>query len=332
MEEIDRVNYYIGECLNKDYELRESEFPKIKKKWWGEVYLVNEKLLKESKEQPPQIQDLAVQLKGRSSKYLSILGDVSLSLESMKNKLKKTKCSLEEVPTLVKSRKRRAPWGVLFPINEFRRHFNPRVFKETLDSDIPWEKKHKSVVWRGTPTGIPLDQLSRPAGSVKVGIKRQIPSRLMLVKKWSSTYDVSFSYPNEKWGKDLHPSFTGFFGNYSSIGDQLQHKYIVDIEGHDVSTGLKWKLLSNSLVIMPFPQTISWLMEDKLVPYEHYVPVDSTCDNLDSVLDWCKKNDSKCKKIAQNATKYMEKFMDLDFERRVQSMILDRYDERVTWV
>ena len=335
MEEIDRVNYYIGESLNKDYELTKSDFPNIRaSKWHGEVYLVSEKRLLSSKAQPPQIRDLAKQLKGRSATYLSVLGDINMSPQTMKSKLKKTKCSLEDVPTLVKARNRRDPWGILFSVNAHR-HFNPEVFQETLNSDMPWGKKSQSVVWRGTPTGLSQEQLSSEHKKLTVHIKRQIPSRFMLVRLWHTIHDVKFSYPNPRWrksGEMLHPSYDEFFGEYASIGEQLQHKYIIDIEGNDVSTGLKWKLLSNSVVIMPYPQTAGWLMEDKLVPYEHYVPIDSTFDNLDYVLDWCKKNDSKCKKIAQNATKYMQKFLDYDSEKRIQGMILDKYEERVTWV
>ena len=37
--------------------------------------------------------------------------------------------------------------------------------------------------------------------------------------------------------------------------------------------GLKWQLASNSVVFMARPSVVSFLMEDELVPYVHYIPV-----------------------------------------------------------
>ena len=58
-----------------------------------------------------------------------------------------------------------------------------------------------------------------------------------------------------------------------TIREQLKYKYILSIEGNDVSSGLKWQLYSNSVVFMRKPKIVSWAMEDKLEPYVHYIPI-----------------------------------------------------------
>jgi Glycosyl transferase family 90 len=59
----------------------------------------------------------------------------------------------------------------------------------------------------------------------------------------------------------------------TSYSEMLQYKVIVILEGNDISSGLKWALYSNSVVLMPKPTFTSWAMEERLVPYVHYVPL-----------------------------------------------------------
>ena len=40
-----------------------------------------------------------------------------------------------------------------------------------------------------------------------------------------------------------------------------------------MASGLKWMLFSNSVVFMAPPTKTSWAMEEKLVPYVHYIPL-----------------------------------------------------------
>ena len=89
--------------------------------------------------------------------------------------------------------------------------------------------------------------------------------------------------------------------------EQLQYKYILSVEGNDVSTGLKWQLTSNSVVFMAEPITVSFAMEELLVPFVHYVPVKEDYSNLVEMVEWARMNDNKCKFISQQATAYMEK-------------------------
>jgi hypothetical protein len=52
-----------------------------------------------------------------------------------------------------------------------------------------------------------------------------------------------------------------------SMRHLLQYKVIIMLEGNDVASGLKWALLSQSVVLMPPPQHTSWAMEELLQPW-----------------------------------------------------------------
>lgn len=65
-------------------------------------------------------------------------------------------------------------------------------------------------------------------------------------------------------------------------------------------------LYSNSVVFMPTPTRTSWAMEDKLIPFIHYVPVAQDLSNLLEMIEWAKENDDIVQLISQKSTEYME--------------------------
>jgi hypothetical protein len=56
-------------------------------------------------------------------------------------------------------------------------------------------------------------------------------------------------------------------GEKVRINTLLEYKGIIMIEGNDVASGLKWALLSQSIVLMPKPKHTSWAMEELLEPW-----------------------------------------------------------------
>ena len=85
----------------------------------------------------------------------------------------------------------------------------------------------------------------------------------------------------------------------------MKHKYLLALESNDVPTQLKWLLTSGSVVVMPTPTTESWLMEGRLQPLVHYVPLDDP-RRVDHALEWMRTHDAECKSIARAARDWME--------------------------
>ena len=109
----------------------------------------------------------------------------------------------------------------------------------------------------------------------------------------------------------------------------LQYKFIISIEGNDVATNLKWLLLSNSVALMPLPTKVSWIMEDMLIPFVHFVPIEVDYSDLESKFEWCLNNLEKCEEISKNATKYMEQFLDDENEKYIATEVIKKYFEYV---
>ena len=203
------------------------------------------------------------------------------------------------LPYIRKARKVDDQEGVLFKLSTIR-HFHP--CKEAQKEDIEWENKQDDVIWRGATT------------SAKY--------RNTFVERYFDQYDIGFSTTKQ------FPELADYTRDMVTIEEQLKYKFIVSLEGYDLASNLKWILASNSVPVMPEPTWVSWIMEHKLVPYEHYLPLNEKLDNLEELLDWAEKNDTKCQEIAQNGKAYMSQFFDEKKERQIQQELLVKYTQQ----
>ena len=100
----------------------------------------------------------------------------------------------------------------------------------------------------------------------------------------------------------------------ASMPFMLRHRYLISAEGYDVATNLKWALWARSAIIIPRPTMCSWLMEDRLEPWVHHVPVAPDFSNLTDAVDWCEEagNLGACERIGAAGREYIEehRFMD----------------------
>jgi hypothetical protein len=212
---------------------------------------------------------------------------------------------------------------IVFPM-EMKRHFYLPIVEYTnlLNEDkiflyddkekvCKWEEKKPALIWRGSFTG-----QSGPRTLLTAHIDGG--PRTNVVRKYfdhnTSVIDVAFSDHGLN-GQYIRTSFT-------SMADQLSFKYILSLEGNDVATGLKWMLLSNSVVFMAKPQIVSFLMEDLLVPFVHFIPLEDDYSNILEMVHWAQENDEKCKWISDQATLYMEQLWTSQTAKRENAFIV----------
>jgi hypothetical protein len=141
------------------------------------------------------------------------------------------------------------------------RHYGKlyQVYKE----DTPWNKKKNMAVFRGQLTGSRYgynSTLSDEENCIRMKRCRLVykhANSSLIYARLTNTRD---KVPNVLNGVEL-------VGGKVDLEILLQHKGIIMIEGNDVASGLKWALLSQSVVLMPPPKHTSWAMEELLEPW-----------------------------------------------------------------
>jgi Glycosyl transferase family 90 len=116
-------------------------------------------------------------------------------------------------------------------------------------------------------------------------------------------------------------------GNILDLESLLKYKMLIFLEGNDVSSGLKWGLYSSSVVIMPYPVTVtSWAMEELLEPYVHFVPIQQDLTDLHDAVQWILSHEKEAKYISSRATQWINDLLNYPEEDQlIQDEILDRY-------
>jgi hypothetical protein len=179
---------------------------------------------------------------------------------------------------------------------------------------IKWENKKNEIIWRGAPT----------VGGWKSELYQD---RKYFCSLYHKKYNVGF---NTIWDRKSE-DYKILLKDSLNIDKQLEYKYIISIEGNEKDSGLNWKLRSNSLVIMRPPLFESWLMESKLEPWIHYVPLKNDFTNLDEIYNWCLNNDNKCQDIVRNANTFMDQFQNIEDEEKLFSRIVKDYNKYISF-
>jgi hypothetical protein len=141
------------------------------------------------------------------------------------------------------------------------RHFEKLY--QVYSQDTPWYKKKDMAVFRGQLTGsieVYDKHLSDEENCINL-------KRCRLVYKHANSTLIDALLTNTR--RKLPPVLNGvnLMARKVDLGTLLEYKGIIMIEGNDVASGLKWALLSQSVVLMPPPKHTSWAMEELLEPW-----------------------------------------------------------------
>lgn len=205
--------------------------------------------------------------------------------------------TIPNIPTIVKSRpiSDKNDNSVVLKLDKIR-HFS------VMDKDkIPFSKKRNSLVWRGYT--LPNHHSNR--------------EELVHAYYQDPIFDIGQSNENI-----LIPEAQK---SYLSIKDQLEHKFILSVEGNDVATNLKWIMASNSLCIMRKPRFETWYMEGYLKPNYHYALVNDDFSNLHEVVEYYTQNEKEALEIIYNANVWFSQFLNKKTERAVALMVMEKY-------
>ena len=204
------------------------------------------------------------------------------------------KSAVAPVPAIVKSRPVAGDNARSVLLNmEKNRHF---LF---VRDDVPFRDKDDTAVFRGIVSGKPK--------RIRLFERRFGEPGLDMV-------DTSAVPVRPEWG-----------GPKATIREQLRHKFVLCIEGNDVSTNLKWVMSSNSLAVTPRLEFETWFMEGRLEPGVHFVEVAPDYSDLPEKLDWYRARPDACERIVRAAHAWVDRFRDPRREKLVSLLVLERY-------
>jgi hypothetical protein len=184
---------------------------------------------------------------------------------------------------------------------ESDRHWHPVEY--SIEYDTPWERKVALAIWRGAFTGAAhYTTSSRNMTDLNHCLINQ-RCRFVMQHMKSKLVDAGIDDTVNLINKVIDGvSITKTKANMHELQG---HKVLISLEGNDVASGLKWNLLSQSVVLMPKPTKTSWAMEELLEPWVHYIPMKDDGSDADAMVQWVVDHDQKAKEISQRATLFM---------------------------
>ncbi len=166
-------------------------------------------------------------------------------------------------------------------------------------SMLQWSRRLDTVLWRGTLTGI---------GEVTTETMRAYDphlrqrTRMCLILRSVPGTDVRI----RKREGDASPIDRDRLARHSLLGGKIRqaiwgrYKFALDVDGHtNAWSNFFVRLLLGccTLKIASEYGFRQWYY-DRLMPWEHYVPVRADMSDLIEKIDWCRSNDGKCAEIA----------------------------------
>jgi hypothetical protein len=302
----ERINFYLGDCLDIEYP-DQIKKGKLFLKDWNNYYVYknhnhnpNIELITNSYIMPLKRLINKYQFVGKN--IYAIPGDTNQKCQDILA-FSKTR-RIEDVKhtyALIKCFEKERHWRICF-----------------VPDKTNFEYKKNIAVWRGSDNGLTnIDD----NGYV---IKTRQNNRFTLLEKYFSSPFVNVGL-SKIYKNNLNLRYSHMIKEDMKIEELRSYKYILSIEGNDKDSGLNWKLVSNSVVLMSKPIYNSWLMEEKLIPNIHYVQLADDLSDLEEKIYWCNKNPIECKNIINNAHKFMKQFLNKKIEEVIEHQVISKF-------
>lgn len=110
-----------------------------------------------------------------------------------------------------------------------------------------------------------------------------------------------------------------------TIGEHLDYKFIMSLEGNDVASNLKWVMSSNSIAVTPRLTCETWFMEGTLKPNYHYIEVKDDFSDLEERLTYYIEHPEEAEVIIEHAHQYVNQFRDQEREQLISLLVLQQY-------
>ena len=200
-----------------------------------------------------------------------------------------------------------------------------------VDDALQFEDKKPMVYWRGAISGSRWPDPFRRIGALSMNTASNLEEmaqhysriKAVLLSKASAAFDMKLTGPGDIRDKMPWLGELGVVGDVVRPSQQLEHKYILCLNGNDVASNLYWVLPSQSVA---FKEDCSYevLPDFFLKPWVHYVPIASGLTDLKEKFDYCQANPGLCKTIIENANQAYTEMIDAITWNNAELDVLDR--------
>jgi hypothetical protein len=209
--------------------------------------------------------------------------------------------------------------AVLWPLE-----YHLALSKPGLADAQPFAAKRDAVAFRGALSG-PVFGGTRVQGTPK-------SCRLDIVSRWRGEpwADLAISIvPGaalEGLDAAARARLEACMGDTMPTERIMRHKYVMCIEGADVSSGFGWVLASNCVPLHPYPFCYEVWFFNGLLPWVHFVPLRTDGSDLGEAHAWCVSHPGECEQIAAAGREHMRRMLDADLMREVKSGVVRLWD------
>jgi hypothetical protein len=208
------------------------------------------------------------------------------------------------------------------------KHF-PRDFRDYReDMHTDWDSKIPTLVFRGASTGLGTTIEDNPrlfmADLSLLGLRDPEDGVLWMdcgITKWNLRARKNSPDRPLDTIRVTHIPLVG----YKTMSEQSRYKYVLHLPGHSFAYRLSCYMGMGSVILMwecPYEIWYSrWLK-----PFVHYVPIEKEYDKDEILgkLRWCKTHDEECRRIAQNAREFYDRYLDKNgIMNYLQTLLID---------
>lgn len=235
-------------------------------------------------------------------------------------------------PAIIMSKNLNSPYEkdkILIPDNFIANRGWKGLTKNIIEANIdsPWEDKIEKIFWRGSTSN----------GTYSINNFNKLPrlTLSMLSKLYPDLIDAKFSkitqqFPKNSDGKKMKQTLRAIWNESPQEVkevDHLKYKYLISIDGNTCAwSRVPWIMLSNSALLKQETDNMEWFYP-AMVPYIHYVPINTELTNIFSQLEWIKTHDEELKQISKNATDFAANNLMPEHVEAHMALVLNKYHD-----
>jgi hypothetical protein len=157
-----------------------------------------------------------------------------------------------------------------------------------------WRERKNTALWRGSDTG---HEEQFPLGSYTPRV------HICLSAKSLRELNLVDAEISKVLHEECRSEFEamGILGEYIPFAQFVRHKYLIDIDGYYCAWESMFLKLSSTSVVLKVQSDYEQWYYDRLVPWEHYIPVQHDLSDLETRVVWAREHDRACQQIAANA-------------------------------